>query len=339
MTLPESSRRELGDGFQICPLPIGLWQLSGGHGLIDNEAATESLFDYLDDGYTTLDMADHYGPAEDIYGEFRRRLRQRRGEAAVETIQAMTKWCPSPGPMTREVVAEAVAFSLQRMDVSCLDVLQFHWWDYDDARFLDALAHLADLQSEGLIRHLALTNFDTGNLARIVNAGIRVISNQVQYSLVDRRPEREQLALCREHDIRFLTYGTLCGGLLCERYLDCEEPGPSELKTNSKKKYKRMIDAWGGWEVFQRLLNALAIVARRYELDIANVATRAILDQPQVAGVIIGCRLGLSEHRIANARVFDFNLDSDDWQLLDEATQGHIDLLASIGDCGDEYRS
>ena len=104
-------------------------------------------------------------------------------------------------------------------------------------------------------------------------------------------------------------------------------------------KGETQLDAWGGWEVFQRLLNALAIVARRYELDIANVATRAILDQPQVAGVIIGCRLGLSEHRIANARVFDFNLDSDDWQLLDEATQGHIDLLASIGDCGDEYRS
>ncbi|GIS63274.1 MAG: hypothetical protein CM1200mP2_54990 [Planctomycetaceae bacterium] len=85
---------------------------------IDKEAATESLFDYFGDGYTTLDMADHYGPAEDIYGEFRRRLRERQGDQAVDAVQAMTKWCPSPGPMNREVVEQAVGVSLKRMDVA-----------------------------------------------------------------------------------------------------------------------------------------------------------------------------------------------------------------------------
>jgi len=338
MPISADNRRELGDGFSICPLPVGLWQLSGGHGRIDNETATESLFDYLDDGYTTLDMADHYGPAEEIYGEFRRRLRERRGEQAAGAVQAMTKWCPSPGPMGRDVVEQAVGVSLKRMDVDCLDVLQFHWWDYDDPRYLDALGHMADMQAEGRIGHLALTNFDSVHLARIVEAGIRVISNQVQYSLVDRRPEREQLAVCREHDIRFLTYGTLCGGLISEQYIGSDEPTPTDLETNSKKKYKRMIDAWGGWELFQRLLSSLSAVAERHGVGLANVATRAILDQDHVSGVIVGCRLGLSEHRSENARVFDFTLDEQDWAVIDGATDGHHDLLASIGDCGDEYR-
>jgi aryl-alcohol dehydrogenase-like predicted oxidoreductase len=99
-----------------------------------------------------------------------------------------------------------------------------------------------------------------------------------------------------------------------------------------------MIDAWGGWELFQRLLNGLAVVAQRHGVGLANVATRAILDQDRVAGVIVGCRLGLSEHRDENSRVFDFTLDEDDWTVLDEATDGHQDLWASIGDCGDEYR-
>jgi len=70
----------------------------------------------------------------------------------------------------------------------------------------------------------------------------------------------------------------------------------------------------------------------------ANVATRAILERERVAGVIVGCRLGLSEHRTDNARVFDFSLDEADWEVLDEAVDGHQDLLSSIGDCGDEYR-
>jgi len=338
MSLPIASRAELGDGFEICRLPVGLWQLSGGHGRIDTEAATESLFDYLHAGYTTLDMADHYGPAEDVYGDFRRRLATRPGPEALAGIQALTKWCPEPGPMTRDVVVDAVKRSLARMNTPQLDVLQFHWWDYEDPRFLDALGHLADLQAEGKIGHLALTNFDTANLGRIIAAGIRVISNQVQYSLVDRRPESEQLALCREHHIRFLSYGTLCGGLLSERFLDQPEPTPGSLETSSLKKYKRMIDAWGDWELFGRLLRGLATVAARHGVSLANIATRAILDQAQVAGVIIGCRLGLSEHRTDNARVFDITLDADDWQVLDEAVAGHADLFSVIGDCGDEYR-
>ena len=338
MALPDTNRRDLAKGYSICSLPVGLWQLSGGHGRIDHELATETLFEYFDEGYTTLDMADHYGPAEDIYGEFRRRLHKRRGNDATSQLQAMTKWCPSPGPMTRDVVEEAVAVSRKRMDVDCLDVLQFHWWDYDDPRYLDALGHMADLQAEGHIQHLALTNFDSIHLARVVESGIRIVSNQVQYSLVDRRPEQEQLALCREHDVRFLTYGTLCGGLLSEAYLDSDEPRPAALETNSKKKYKRMIDAWGGWGQFQRLLTGLSTIAERHEVGLANVATRAILDQDRVAGVIVGCRLGLTEHRAANARVFDFSLDDQDWAVIDAATEGHRDLMASIGDCGDEYR-
>ena len=88
-----------------------------------------------------------------------------------------------------------------------------------DRSYLDALKHLADMQHEGKIRHLALTNFDTERLRIITEAGIRIVSNQVQYSLVDRRPEAAMAAFCREHDITLLTYGTVLGGLLSEKYL------------------------------------------------------------------------------------------------------------------------
>jgi len=90
--------------------------------------------------------------------------------------------------MPRAVVEAAIATSQRRMAVETLDLLQFHWWDYADRRYLDALAHLADLRDAGAVRHLALTNFDTERLAGILDRGIRIVSNQVQFSLIDRRP-------------------------------------------------------------------------------------------------------------------------------------------------------
>ena len=74
-----------------------------------------------------------------------------------------------------------------------------------------------------------------------------------------------------------------------------------------------MVDAWGGWELFQELLLALKKIADRHGgASIANVAARYILDKPAVAGVIIGARLGITDHISDNAGVFDIKLDADD---------------------------
>jgi aryl-alcohol dehydrogenase-like predicted oxidoreductase len=293
---------------------------------------------YHDAGFTTWDLADHYGPAEEFIGAFRRQLRERRGEDALAGVQAFTKWVPRPGPMTREVVEHNIGISLRRMDVDTLDLLQFHWWEYDDNRYLDALTHMADLQKEGKIRHLALTNFDTEHLRRILDHGIQVVSNQVQYSLIDRRPEVAMAPLCQERGIHLLTYGTFAGGLLSEAYLGQDEPRGAALQTVSLRKYKQMVDAWGGWGLFQRLLATLKEIADKHQVSIANVAVRAILDRPAVAGVIVGTRLGLAEHRADNARVFEFSLDDEDRLRLDAVLEASRDLYRGIGDCGDEYR-
>src|SRR5438477_11998158 len=171
--------------------------------------------------------------------------------------------------MTRRIVEDAVTVSLRRMQVGSLDLLQFRWWDYGDRRYLDALKHLADLRDRGKIRHLGLTNFDTERLAVIAENGIRIVSNQVQYSLVDRRPEARMAPWCAEHGVSLLAYGTLLGGLLSEAWLGRPEPLRAELNTASLQKYKRMIDAWGGWILFQELLAALKRLADKHGASIA----------------------------------------------------------------------
>jgi len=317
----------------------GMWQVSGAHGSIDRRAAIQTMLAYHEAGFTTWDLADHYGPAEDFIGEFRRQLEGAQGAAALAGVQAFTKWVPQPLRMTRRMVEEAIGASLRRMNVEALDLLQFHWWDYASDQYLAALDYLAQLQQAGKIKHLALTNFDAEHLQRIIEHGITIVSNQVQYSLIDRRPEVRMAPLCQERQVWLLTYGTVCGGFLSDKYLGQPEPGRWALDTASLQKYKQMIDAWGGWELFQDLLKALKRIADKHAVSIPNVATRYILDKPRVAGVIIGTRLGLSDHREDNTRAFGFQLDAQDLEQIENVLVRSRDLYRVIGDCGDEYRS
>ncbi len=160
----------------------------------------------------------------------------------------------------------------------------------------------------------------------------------MQFSLVDRRPEVNMMRFCQEHDIKLFTYGTVCGGLLSEKYLGQPEPGVFQLSTASLRKYKNMIDVWGGWNLFQELLSTIKQIADKHQVSIANVAVRYILDKPAVGGVIVGAKLGVSEHIADNAKVFTFCLDAEDIHNIDVISNKSQDLYHLIGDCGDEYR-
>jgi aryl-alcohol dehydrogenase-like predicted oxidoreductase len=338
MNLPLKSRLQFTPDLNICCILNGMWQVSGAHGKIQPQAAIKSMFTYFDAGFTTWDLADHYGPAEDFIGEFRRQLIDTRGQESLSNLQAFTKWVPRPTKMTLELVEKNINISLKRMGVESLDLLQFHWWDYRDQSYLDALQYLANLQTQGKIKHLALTNFDTEHLKIITEAGIKIVSNQVQFSLIDRRPQVQMIEFCKENNIQLLAYGTLAGGLLSEQYLGQFEPVGTQLNTASLRKYKNMLDAWGGWKLFQDLLSLLKKIADKYQVSIANVAVGYILEQSTVAGAIVGARLGVSEHLQENANVFNFSLDQEDYEQLNDILKQSRDLYQIIGDCGDEYR-
>ena len=317
----------------------GMWQVAGGHGYIDHEMAIEEMMKYHEAGFTSWDLADIYGPAEDFVGQFRRRLSEIKGGGELDRIQALTKWVPHPGRIEYSIVKENIQKSLSRMGVDSLDLLQFHWWDYNNPYYMDALRYLSDLRDEGIIKHVGLTNFDTDRMQLMVDSGLQIVSNQIQYSIIDRRPEVKMVPFCMEHNIKLLAYGSLCGGLLSERYLgQMQEPSATDLDTLSLRKYKKMIDIWGGWGLFQELLSTLNEVAQKHNVSIANVATRYILQKPAVAGAIIGVRLGISDHRNSNAQAFNFSLDKSDYDTIDVVCTKSNNLFDMVGDCGDEYR-
>lgn len=329
--MPLSKYTELAPGLTISRALTGLWQIAD----LERDGTKVNPVDvakhmkaYFDAGFTTFDMADHYGSAEEITGVFR----QTYGSDAA---QFFTKWVPSPGKITAPQVREAVETALTRMKTDQIDLMQFHAWQYAHPSWVDCLFWLQELKNEGLIRHLGLTNFDTAHLQVVVNSGIEVVSNQVCYSLLDQRAAGEMTQLCLKHGVKLLAFGTVAGGFLSEKWLRKPEPVLSDSLTWSQMKYKRFIDAAGGWERFQNLLHTLLPIAQKHGVGIATLASHYMLLQPAVAGVIIGARLGKSEHLAENEGLFSIQLDEADRASIQTALSS---LQKIPGDCGDEYR-
>lgn len=323
---------ELAPGMQVPRLINGLWQIADMEraGKIDLEKTADAMTPYVKAGLTAFDMADHYGSAELVAGKFTAKHSQLGS-------QMFTKWVPKPKAVRREDVATAVKTALEKLQTDKIDLMQFHAWNYADPRWLDCLFWLQDLQHEGLIGHLGLTNFDTAHLRIVVSSGIKVVSNQLSFSLVDRRAAGSMTDFCLKHNIKLLAFGTVGGGFISDRWIGKPEPVLTRDKdlTWSQMKYKRFIDVAGGWKVFQDLLQALQSVARKHHVSVTNVATRYILEQPAVGAVIIGARLGKSENIKENLSLFGFSLTDQDKAEINEA----ISKLKPIpGDCGDEYR-
>jgi len=322
----------LASGMRLRRIAVGLWQMADQERdgrRLDLDLAAEELVAYARAGFDTFDMADHYGSAEIVSGMAARALRA-AGEP-VPTI--LTKWCPAPGEMSQGVVRRGVETALERLGLDRIDVMQLHWWRYESPEYLDALTHLTRLREEGLIGAIGLTNFDAQHLRLVLHHGIEIATNQVCFSLLDRRAQGDMAEVAEAHGVGLLAFGTLCGGFLAGRWVGQGEP--ADIPDWSRMKYKRFVDASGGWERFQQLLVTLAGIARKHGVSVSNVASRWVLDQRSVAAVIVGARLGERQHRADNLAVPGLALDDDDRVAIAAAT---ADLAPIPGDCGDEYR-
>jgi len=266
-----------------------------------------------------------------MIGAFRARLLAERGAEALSRLKVHTKYVPDLDDLPhvdRAAVRAAITRSLSRLRAERLDLVQFHWWDYAVPRAVEVALMLRDLQQEGLIAHLAGTNFDTPMTAALLDAGYPLIAMQVQYSLLDRRPERGLVALAQARGFRLLCYGSLAGGFLSERWLGQPDPGFAPAN-RSLVKYRLIIEEFGGWDAFQALLAALARIAARHGTTIPAVATRWVLDRPMVAGAIVGARY--ADHLPGTLATFGVRLTEQDHAELAPI------LAAHPGPPGDVY--
>ena len=303
--------------YEISRVIRGGWQLAGGHGAIDGDSAVEDMIAFADAGITTFDCADIYTGVEELIGRFRAAYGNLRGQEALSRIRVHTKFVPDLAVLPRiskAYVEGVIDTSRKRLNLDCLDLVQFHWWAYDIEGWLQTSGWLKELHEAGKIGKISGTNFDTEHVQEIIGSGVSFTSLQLQYSLLDRRPEKRMVALSQEKSFALLCYGTVAGGFLGDRWLGQSEP-EHPLENRSLTKYKLIIEDFGGWDLFQALLSTLRRIADRHGTDIATIASAAMLTKPGVAAVIVGARN--RDHLRSNLAIADTALSQGDMAEID----------------------
>lgn len=294
----------------------GCWQLSKGHGPEWSEDSATRALDVAQAsaGELVLDMGDIYTGVETLVGVW---LGARSDDAA--PVRVHSKFVPDLGVLDqvdRELVRGTVHRSLRRLGMETLDLVQLHWWDFSVPGWAEATGWLCELQKDGDIRAVGVTNFDRVHLAQLLESGFPIVSNQVQLSLLDRRPLAELVPLCEANDVALLCYGTLAGGLLTERWRGKPWP-PAEAVNRSVDKYRLIVDEAGGWDALQHLLDAIASVAGETGRSFAEIVATYVRHQRAVASVILGLSRGGGGRTLA-------------WQSpLTPLSQEHVALLDS----------
>ena len=323
-------RFEIVPGFSISRIVKGGWQLSHGHSQHGGQNPIEDMFAFADAGITTFDCADIYTGVEELIGTFLKERKKRF--CSHHDIQVLTKCVPdydALSTISKKYVEKIIDRSLHRLGVERLDMVQFSWWTYDIPGWIETARWLSEMQQAGKIRLISATNFNASHTREIIEAGVKLATLQVQYSLLDNRPEKGLIDLCQKHDINLLCYGTVAGGFFSERWLNMPEPTPP-FENRSQVKYKLMIEEFGGWLLFQELLSVLQSIAKKHQVSLAQVAMRYMLNRKQVAATIIGAKTG--DHLVENIRVFDLHLEDTDIVEIENVLKKRKGPLADVFD-------
>ncbi len=264
----------------------GCWQLSRDHG---PGWSRDLAFAALDaaaaqPGRLWLDCADIYTGVEALLGEWMASRSLGRDRVVVHT-----KLVPGLAMLPRidrGLVRGIVERSRDRLGVAALDLVQYYWWDRAVPGWIEAAEWLAELREEGVVRHIGVTNMGREPLRALLDRGIPVSTNQVQLSLLDRRPLGGLAGFCLERGVALLCYGTLAGGLLARR---------AGEDSRSLTKYRLIVGEVGGSAALERVRAALGDLAAREGAQMADVAAAYALSRPAVAAIIVGLsRRGLA---------------------------------------------
>ena len=298
-------------------LIVGCWQLDDRSWRSHSESDIFRAIDtYLATGVTTFDTADIYGRSEILLGKV---LKGR--DCNVFTKSVFFGNTPSSTQIRNKVEN-----SLRNLKRDVLDCVQIHWHDpkLDFSSTFDTFKTLVD---EKKIKRISVTNFDTPMLEKVLMHA-PIYSNQMQYSLIDRRAERSMVPLCQTNNIAIFAYGVLVGGFLSDGFKGVKSM-PSESDHARSFYYSRTVRAHGGWVPLQMLLEKLGAIAQKYEKTTAQVALNWLMYQPGVTAIISGLTLS-REKIIQNVEALNWQMEQADLEWLSQQSDGLFEQQGDV---------
>ncbi|WP_047151065.1 aldo/keto reductase family protein [Aneurinibacillus tyrosinisolvens] len=309
--------RRLGkSGLKISEIGLGSWLTYGG--TVADETATTCIDKAYELGINFFDTANIYrkGEAEVVVG---RALQKYPRESFVLATKGF--WPMGEGPndrgLSRKHIFEQVHASLKRLNVEYVDLWQCHRFD-ETTPLEETLRAIDDLITQGKILYAGVSEWtavqinDALHIADVKNLD-RIISNQPQYSMLERYIEKDVLPLCEREGVGQVVWSPLAQGVLTGKYKKGEKyPEGSRATVDDTSK------------IIQRLLTdenldkveKLKEVAERKECTLAALALAWVLRQPNVSSAIIGA--SRPEQVEENVKAVDIELTAEDVQQIEE---------------------
>jgi aryl-alcohol dehydrogenase-like predicted oxidoreductase len=274
----------------------------------------------LDAGVNFFDTADVYGQdglTERVIGKWFHEA-GRRDEVVLATKFRFTMGKgPNRSGASRYRIVKTVEDSLRRLRTDRIDLYQIHMQDVDTPE-VETLRALDDLVRQGKVLYIGCSNYAAYRLMESLwiskTQGLeRLVSAQMQYSLVVRDIEREHVPVCREHEVAILPWSPLGGGFLSGKYRKGQAP-PAGTRLEQWK------DRWGRFDTDRhwRILEAVDRVAAITSGTPSQVALAWLLRKPAVTSVIFGART--LEQLDDNLRAAELRLSDAHVAALDEAS-------------------
>jgi aryl-alcohol dehydrogenase-like predicted oxidoreductase len=305
--------RKLGrQGPDISVVGYGAWE-AGGDMWGSNESddsVVSAIQTAIDAGMTWIDTAEVYGKgrSEDLVGKA---IAGRQDDVLV-----FTKVAPKPAGsgFQREQVKAALRGSLGRLGIDHVDLYQLHWPDLS-VPVEDTWGAMAELQEQGLARHIGVSNFDRPLVERCL-AVRHVDSVQNEFSLFRPDDRKRLLPWLGEHGIGYLAYGPLAFGLLTGAIREDTTFPKDDWRSGSMgmSSYDRLFAPRVRAANLEKV-DRLRAIAERLGTHVAPLALRCVLQQQGVTAAIAGSRN--PEHVRSNASAGDLRMDEQTLQEIE----------------------
>ncbi|HEX4203770.1 MAG TPA: aldo/keto reductase [Ktedonobacteraceae bacterium] len=313
--------RELGNtGMQIAPIGLGTWAIGGegwakGWGPQDDNDSIATIHRAIDLGVNWIDTAAIYGVghAEEVVG---RALKGRAERPFVFTKGGRVATDDGiQGVLKGDSIRKEVEASLRRLQIDAIDLYQIHW-PQPDQDIEGAWEAMVDLQQQGKIRYLGVSNFNVSQMDRL-QAIAPISSLQPPYSLLKRGIEDAVLDYCQEHAIGVIAYAPMASGILTGKMTR------ERLQSMPESDWRRHDSEFTEPRLTRNLalVDQLRVIGAHHKSTPAQVAVAWVLRHPAVTGAIVGGRHPEQIETIIGAA--NLTLDDADIAALEDFLEKH----------------